>query len=231
MTLSVLDIAVVVAGNIALLVLQGLDHSVVSSSSSSSSAEVEPVAIYLLRKFPDCFIVALFLLCVVVPVLMLWGMHITLICRGITTNEKIKFAHSPHTHTFSLQQPHAPFQIPTTGRFLRDIATVRTRVCGAGSSTHWHCAAARHHQPWTGAAVCSTRRRQRSARCSSSDESSSAPSANRRASSASSSFPPQTVPECVLFSLLVHSLCVWRSTESKRLVCVCVHVFCCVHVL
>ena len=199
MTLSVLDIAVVVAGNIALLVLQGLDHSVVSSSSSSSSAEVEHVAIYLLRKFPDCFIVALFLLCVVVPVLMLWGMHITLICRGITTNEKIKFAHSPHTHTFSLQQPHAPFQIPTTGRFLRDIATARTRVCGAGSSTHWHCVAARHHQPLTGAAVCSTLRRQRSARCSSSDESSSAPSARRRDSSASSSFLQQTVPECVLF--------------------------------
>lgn len=97
MTLSVLDIVVVVAGNIALLVLRGLDHNALSSASqsASSAADTEPVGIYLLRKFPDCFIVAIFLVCVIVPVLMLWGMHITLICRGITTNEKIKFATHP----------------------------------------------------------------------------------------------------------------------------------------
>lgn len=98
MTLSVLDIVVVVAGNIALLVLRGLDHNALSSASqsASSAADTEPVGIYLLRKFPDCFIVAIFLVCVIVPVLMLWGMHITLICRGITTNEKIKKISARH---------------------------------------------------------------------------------------------------------------------------------------
>lgn len=136
MTLSVLDIAVVVAGNITLLVLRGLDHSTQSASQSASSAlaDTEPTGIYLLRKFPDCFVVALFLLCVVVPVLMLWGMHITLICRGITTNEKIKFAPIPsHTAeqlgTLTHEQRLAPQEnLGTAPRRQEPVSVVRRAV-------------------------------------------------------------------------------------------------------
>ena len=146
MTLSVLDIVVVVAGNIALLVLRGLDHNALSSASqsASSAADTEPVGIYLLRKFPDCFIVAIFLVCVIVPVLMLWGMHITLICRGITTNEKIKFA-TPHIHTSLSLSLSAAAQssklapqenLCTAPRRQEPVSVVRRAVCAGPVPRH-----------------------------------------------------------------------------------------------
>jgi len=114
-TLSVIDIILVVFGNVALLVLEGIkkyhegDTSLILDSVSSSlgsnfsdsnqTSSFVPVPpndshelffIYLLRSFPDCFIVTIFLIGVLIPVMMLFVLHISLICRGITTNERIK---------------------------------------------------------------------------------------------------------------------------------------------
>ena len=97
-TLSALDIILAAIGNICLIVLQGIRHanSLVADDShsleSSSTAPQQQSTIgFLLTHYPDCFVVAIFLIGILIPVMMLLVLHISLICRGISTNERIKF--------------------------------------------------------------------------------------------------------------------------------------------
>ena len=112
MTLSVLDILLVGALNVVLLSLKGESYEPAASSDSSASVYEPPtrtsnskeLATYLLGNYPDCFIVVIFLVGLLIPVMMLWGMHVMLVCKGISTNEKIKFVQprtrpSTRTHT------------------------------------------------------------------------------------------------------------------------------------
>jgi len=90
-TMGIVLIASSLIGNIlaSVFVIRNV-HQTNSLDSSSLEALDGPHFHSILANTADLYFVALILLILIIPVGLLWGMHIWLIFKGITTNEKIK---------------------------------------------------------------------------------------------------------------------------------------------